>query len=504
MQSQFDRKQPLGRYLISDMMPTMKKAICIHGHYYQPPREDPVTGEVPIQPSAAPWRDWNTRINEECYRAACHSPILDGSMRVIERMNLYESMSFDVGPTLMRWLIKHAPDVYRAIQEADRTSCGRLNGAGNAMTQGYHHVILPLANQRDKQTELRWAIADFTHRFGRRPSSCWLPETAADYPTLEAMVDEGLTYVLLAPGQCEAVRPIGEETHWRPNDGVDTSIAYRIPLESGRSIDAFFYDGATSQGVAFGGWLNNGEAMAGKLMERPGRMVSLATDGESYGHHHVKGDMALAYCVRTLREQGDAEITNFEAYLAQNPPKVEAKLVAPSAWSCSHGVGRWSENCGCVIDPKMRGLQQWRRPLRDSLNALRDGLAEYYEREVRQLGESPWELRDRYVWHRLAREVAYTPLDQDPFPDPEASSGVQRLVGLLEMQRFALQMFTSCGWFFDAPTGLETTQIIRYARRAIEIADHLGAPKAASDDFERSIQRMLAEHAERVPLQCAS
>ncbi len=447
-------------------------SIVIHGHFYQPPREDPATGLVPRQPSAAPFHDWNQRITDECYRPNLAARILGEHGEVVRRLNTWERISFDVGPTLLRWMALEAPDVLEGIVAADRASVARL-GHGNAMAQGYHHAILPLASERDRHTEVRWGLADFRRRFGRESEGFWLPECAVDEATLEVLAGEGVRFVVLAPEQCGGVRVSGDA--WAEVETPDTGRAYSVPLPSGRSIAAFFYDGGLAQGIAFGGWLDDGEALAHRLARAGNGLVSLATDGESYGHHHRYGEMALAYAFKTF-EALDVEVTNYAAWLAEHPPELEARVVSPSAWSCAHGVGRWSRNCGCAIDPARSGEHQWRETLRGALNALRDRLDEIYDARMRSHGEDPWTARDRWIERLLDDEAVGRAVE---IPENPVES-------LLELANHRLMMFTSCGWFFDDPAGIEPVQLLRYAGRAIALCVDVGGPDLSAD-FRRDL-----------------
>ena len=377
-------------------------------------------------------------------------------------MNCWEYLSFDVGPTLLRWLEDHAPDVHDGIVQADRAATART-GHGAAMAQGYHHAILPLCSPEDRKTEILWGLADFRHRFGRDSEGFWLPETAVDTPSLVELADAGVKYVILAPRQAEDLH------------GGDTTEAYRIDLPGDRSIAAFFYDGECAQGVAFDGWLHDGEDMAHRLGSKPGGLVHLATDGESYGHHHRHGEMALASAIRTLETHGVA-MTTYGAWLASHPPVRAAQICERSSWSCSHGVGRWSENCGCAMDPARSGHHEWRRTVRTALNTLRDRIDEATIPMLAASGEDPWDLRNRYI------EVMLDPTGGDLDP---------HLRQVLEAQRHRLMMFTSCGWFFDDPAGLETSQILRYALRATELVHQVGGPDLLPD-FERDLQGLLS------------
>ncbi len=455
--------------------------LCIHGHFYQPPRENPMTGIVALQESAAPFRDWNFRITAECYRANLYAPVLDGHGDVAEEINTYEHLSFNFGPTLMRWFARYAPDLLDGLRRADEASAARNGGSGNAVAQAYHHSILPLASLEDKRTEVRWGIADFEYRFGRLPEGMWLAETAVDLATLEVMAQEGIQFVILAPGQAAAVRPKGDEP-WQKleGEGVDTSRPYRVALPDGGEMAVFFYGGEASQGVAFGGWLHDGQHMAESLLNFGDGVVSMATDGESYGHHHKRGEMALAYCIKHLRDVHGVSLTNFGAILREEAPTWEAQIVEQSAWSCAHGVGRWSENCGCVMDPKNAGKQEWRKHLRGLMNWLRDELDGVCLDEMARHGESLWEARDAYIHRLLEAEKGRN------FAVPDTTDPVNRI---LEIQRNRLMMFTSCGWFFDNPTGLETVQILRYAERALALCeDRVGSRLQA--EFRKKVAAM--------------
>ncbi len=440
-------------------------SVVIHGHFYQPPREDPWTDRVPREASAAPFHNWNERITHECYRPLAGSGLL-------------EWMSFDVGPTLLQWLEREARDVYERVLDADRISRDRL-GHGNAIAQPYHHVILPLASERDKRTEVRWGVADFERRFGRRPAGMWLPETAVDGETLEVLADEGIAFTILSPPQVEEVPPRG------------LPGAYRTT--GGRELAIFVYDGTLSHGVAFGellrdpeAWLSRVEALAAE--EDPGaagspRLISLATDGETYGHHHYEGLSALAHVLDGLRARTEFHIDNFAAFLAKSPPRHPIRIVEPSSWSCAHGIERWRAACGCKMAPEEESHQEWRNPLREALTWLAGKVHAYYEREAEPLLARPWAARDGFgavVRSTLEERRAYAasalregdaspPAREGSAPAPDPSHpAVDRVLELLEIERDALRGFTSCAWFFDDVGGLEPLQILKYAGHAID------------------------------------
>lgn len=467
--------------------------ICIHGHFYQPPRENPWLGEVETQASAHPFHDWNERITAECYRPNAAPRILDGEGRPVDAANSYARISFNFGPTLLSWLEAKAPDVYAAILAADRESQARFSGHGSAIAQAYNHVILPLANRRDKVTQVVWGIRDFERRFGRFPEGLWLPETAVDTESLEVLAEQGILFTVLAPHQAGRVRESGADP-WRDVTGgrIDTRRPYRVGLPSGRSITAFFYDGPVSRAVAFEQLLGSGDLLCSRLLGRFDRetsreetddqLVHIATDGETYGHHHRFGDMALAFALHRIETEESARLTNYGEYLAGHPPVDEAEILERTSWSCAHGIGRWRENCGCRT---LAGTsQEWRAPLRGALDALRDALALLFEVRAGDLFSDPWAARD----DSIELQFDSAPAAVDAFLRRHARrelSAAERLaaVAWMDLQRNALLMFTSCGWFFDDLAGLEGRQILQYAGRAIDLTQRLGGPAAAFEEL---------------------
>ncbi len=450
----------------------MKRLVCVHGHFYQPPREDPWTGVTPLQPTAAPDHDWNERVARECYLPNGEARVVDSHGRVLERVNNYEHLSFDFGPTLLSWLERAHPEGYRRILEADRKSLARL-GHGNAIAQGYNHAILPLCSPRDLETQLVWGLADFERRFGREAEALWLPETAASPAVLSALIRHKMKYAILAPGQAARVRPIGS-SEWTQN--IDTRRPYLWREPAGRGgLALFFYDGALSHGVAFDKALAHAPAFAERLLKASGReegaLLSIATDGESYGHHSKFLDMGLAHLMTRDLPHRRLEVVNYAAYLAAHPPRWEAELaVGPrgrgTSWSCVHGVARWMEDCACGAEGA-RGTA-WRRPLREAVDWLRDELAEVFERRGGELLEDPWEARDAYIAVILdASQASVESFLAARLRDPGAR---RRALAFLEMQRFALLMQTSCAWFFAHLSGIEAAQNLRYAARALELA----------------------------------
>lgn len=456
----------------------MDRYVCIHGHFYQPPRENPWLDEVEQQDSARPFHDWNQRITSECYWPNAVARILADDGFITRIKNNYRRISFNFGPTLLSWMQRAHCDVYRAILEADVDSRKRFSGHGSALAQAYNHIILPLANRRDKITQVRWGVRDFESRFGRAPEGMWLPETAADTETLEILVQEGIAFTVLAPRQAARVRRIGDaDFHDVTGGGLDTRRPYRVSLPSGRSIAVFFYDGPASQAVAFEQLLENGERFARRLSlcfaDRPGpQLVHIATDGETYGHHHKHGDMALAYALEHIERDGAATLTNYGEYLERFPPEYEAEIVENSSWSCVHGVERWRSNCGCSAGGRAWS-QQWRRPLRNALDALRDETAALYEDLAQDVLRDPWAARDDYIDVVLDRSSGN--VDKFLAQHGRGKGSGETALALLEMQLNAMLMFTSCGWFFDELSRIETIQILRYAGRAIQLAERYGA-----------------------------
>ena len=431
----------------------MHRLVCIHGHFYQPPRENPWTGEIGPQPSARPYRNWNERITEECYRP-------------LAARGVYARISFDFGPTLLQWMERKEPELYRAVLQADREGAGRFSGHGPAMAQAYNHMILPLANRRDRVTQVAWGIRDFEWRFRRRPEGMWLPETAVDTESLEILAEQGVVFTVLAPHQ--AKQPL------------DPRQAYFMNLPSGRRISLFFYDGAISREVSFSGLATDGLRLSARLErafspEFSGpELVHIAADGETYGHHHRGGDRALDEALRRMASETSVHLTNYGEYLGKHPANRETGIVEKSSWSCTHGVDRWWSGCGCNSGGNPGWNQQWRTPLRDALDWLRDSAAPLYEEAAGRLLTDPWGARDRSIELTLdpSPETARRFLAEEA-ARPLTAEENARALNLLDLQRQALLMYTSCGWFFDDIGGIEAVQVLRYAARAIERAQEL-------------------------------
>jgi alpha-amylase/alpha-mannosidase (GH57 family) len=460
---------------------SLERYVCIHGHFYQPPRENPWLEAVELQDSAYPYHDWNERITAECYGPNAASRILDEKNFIVKLVNNYANISFNCGPTLLSWLEEHARDVYLAILEADALSRERFSGHGSALAQAYNHMILPLANRRDRRTQLLWGVRDFEHRFRRQPEGMWLPETAVDLDTLEDLAELGLRFTILAPHQAKRVRRRGGRA-WRDVSGsrIDPTAAYQLALPSGRKIALFFYDGPISRAVAFEGLLSRGENLAHRLIgafheERDWyELVHIATDGESYGHHHPFGDMALAYALQYIEERRLARLTNYGEYLERHPPPFEVEIFERTSWSCAHGVDRWWRDCGCNSGGHPGWNQAWRTPLREAFDWLRDTLAPAYEAKARELLADPWRARDDYIEVILdrSRENVEAFLARHA-ARPLGAADKTAALKLLELQRHLMLMYTSCGWFFDDLSGIETVQVISYAGRAVQLAEEL-------------------------------
>lgn len=470
----------------------MKKCICLHGHFYQPPRENAWLEHVAKQASAAPYHDWNERISAECYGPNGASRILNEEQKIISIVNNYAHISFNFGPTLLSWMEMHDPATYHKVLEADAQSAA-VSGHGNAIAQVYNHLIMPLANARDKETQVKWGIADFISRFGRKPEGMWLAETAVDLATLEVLAEQNIQFTILAPRQAAAVR-LQADAAWKELNNeseLDFSIPYICHLPSGKQITLFFYNGPISRDVAFNGLLNSGKAFADALLHAfpennmPSRLVHIATDGETFGHHHYHGDMALAACIQFLLADPDIELLNYATYLEKYPAVAEVQIHENSSWSCVHGIERWRSDCGCSDGAHAGYDQKWRAPLRKALNWLRDQTATLYEKAMLAYTPDPWHVRNAYISVVLDRtDNTIRSFFAEQFSTvPDAATQIH-IIRLLEMQRHALLMFTSCGWFFDEISRIETRQILQYADRVIQIAENelhvdMGEPFAA-------------------------
>lgn len=473
----------------------MNKFICIHGHFYQPPRDNPWLEVVEAQESAYPYHDWDERITMECYGPNTAARILDSKFRIIDIVNNYSRISFNFGPTLLAWMEKEKPDIYRSIIKADRESRERFSGHGSALAQVYNHVIMPLADSRDKRSQIIWGIKDFQNRFERMPEGMWLAETAVDSETLELLTEFGVKFTILAPRQARRVRLFGGRD-WENVEGgkINPRMPYRCYFPSGRSIDIFFYDGYPSQEIAFSNLLENGERLAQRLIgtlsfDSPiPQIANIATDGETYGHHRRYGDMALAACLRYVEKSPVVNLTIYGEYLEKYPPTHQVEIIENSSWSCVHGVERWRGNCGCNSGVHKGWTQSWRQPLREAVDWLRDSLVPVYEEGMETLNADAWDTRDEYIEVVLDRSESNVDRFIQRHCGRELTGSDQiKFLKLLEMERQAMLMFTSCGWFFDEISGLETVQILKYAARAIQLNGELGG-----DDLEEEfISRLV-------------
>jgi len=471
----------------------MERYICIHGHFYQPPRENAWLEDIEMQDSAYPYHDWNERVVAECYAPNTASRILDSEGYITQIINNYTKMSFDFGPTLLAWMEKKAPDVYQAILEADRGTQRTFSGHGSALAQAYNHMIMPLANRRDKFTQVFWGIRDFEHRFGRKPEGMWLPETAVDLETLDILAELGIKFTILAPHQARQVRQIGTKAWDNVNNAtIDTTMAYEIKLPSGRKLALFFYDGPIAHNVAFEDLLSSGDNFAHRLAEAFSeertmpQLVHIATDGETYGHHHRFGDMALAFALHHIETDGLARITNYGEYLEKYPPTREVEIIENTSWSCTHGVERWRSDCGCNAGRNPKWNQAWRAPLREAMDWLRDYLAPKYEEKTREFLKDPGAARDDYIEVVLDRSAENVQRFLDRHRTHELNeSETVTVLKLLELQRHAMLMYTSCGWFFDELSVIETVQIIQYAGRVIQLVEELFGNDIEQNFLER-------------------
>ena len=487
-------------------MTTKKKDVflAIHGHFYQPPRENPWLEAIELQPSANPCHDWNERVNNECYAPNSVSKVVNNKNEIISLVNNYEYMSFNFGPTLLSWMQQFAPSAYERIIKADMKSVEAHNGHGNAIAQVYNHIIMPLANELDKQTQVKWGIRDFETRFGRAPEGMWLAETAVDDDTLRVLEENGIKFTILSPFQAKAIKKL-DENDWQDVSwgNIDPARSYRYYIKSapGKFIDLFFYDGAISKSVAFDELLRDGNKFMNRLTDGISydrnypQLVNIATDGESYGHHTKFGDMALSYVLKIKAKDEGFTITNYAEYLDKYRSDCEVDIKQASSWSCFHGVGRWKEDCGCSTGGHPGWNQKWRKPLRDALDYLRDELINVFETEGSKYFDNVWEVRNKYIDIILDRnEMNVKKFQHDNFKPDLNDEDKVKAMELLEIQRQTMLMYTSCGWFFSEISGIETVQIMKYAARAMQLA-----AKFTSKNFEEKFLDILSEAKSNIP-----
>lgn len=481
-----------------------KVFLAVHGHFYQPPRENPWLEAIEQQDSALPFHDWNERINSECYNPNSVSKIVDSNNHILDVVNNYEYMSFNFGPTLLSWMEEFAPIAYERIIKADINSRKIHGGHGNAIAQVYNHMIMPLANERDKQTQVKWGIKDFEYRFGREPEGMWLAETAADDDTLRVLVENGIKFTILSPYQAQKIRKSGEE-NWQDVSwgNIDPARSYRYYIKSapGKYIDLFFYDGAISKSVAFDELLRDGDKFIHRLedgistMRNYPQLINIATDGESYGHHTKFGDMALSYAMKLKVKDAGFVVTNYAEYLEKYASNWEVDIKPVSSWSCFHGVGRWCEDCGCSTGGHPGWNQKWRKPLRNALDYLRDETVSIFKKYGKKYFLNPDLTRDNYINVILDRSDSSVKSFQEEFFMPDLSDEDKvKGMELLEIQRQAMLMYTSCGWFFSEISGLETVQIMKYAARVMQLAESF-----TKKDLETHFLEILDEAESNLP-----
>jgi len=464
----------------------VEKYFCIHGHFYQPPRENPWLEEIEIQSTASPYHDWNERIATECYAPNSASRIIDGKNQILKIINNYEKMSFNFGPTLLSWLKNHDGQTYNRIIKADQVSQQTRSGHGNAIAQVYNHIIMPLASKKDQKTEVIWAIKDFEHHFHRKPEGMWLAETAVNLETLQTLSEQGIKFTILAPHQAQRIRKIGAQEWMDVSQGnIDPTLAYECFLNDGHSITIFFYDGPISVSIAFDRALVSGDYFVQRIIKGFNntrvwpQLLNLATDGESYGHHFKFGEMALTYALDYIEKNHIAKLTNYGEYLEKHPPKFQVEIFENTSWSCAHGIQRWCADCGCHSGKYPGWNQRWRRPLREGLDRLKAILDEIFEKQGIQYFDNPWKARDAYI--EIILDRSHHTIDRflaDHCQRALESFEKVQVLKLLEMQRCGLLMFTSCGWFFDDISGIEPIQILKYAAKAIQLAREMGASHA--------------------------
>ena len=427
-----------------------QRYLCIHGHFYQPPREDPFTHCIPREPGAAPYNNFNEKITAECYQ-----PNAD--------LENFEYISFDIGPSLATWLEQEHPAIYRRIIEADLRARER-NGIGNAMAQVYFHSILPLATARDKRTQIIWGLRDFEHRFGRWAEGLWLPEAAVDLETLDLLAEQGVGYTILAP--------------WQAAEDVDATEPYLVRLPSGRSITVFFFNRSLSGAISFDAAATSNadrfamtallpQLNAEKQARGEDQIIVVATDGETFGHHKPYRDRFLSYLVRMAAPRCGLQVVSLGEYLSTHPAVREVHLRTPSSWSCVHGVDRWSAGCSCTA-----GDATWKLALRFALDRLSERLNEIYARSTATILPDPWAARDGYIELRngLLLPGSYWARYSRLHETSRAARSQMKITRqLLEAQYMGQCMYTSCGWFFDGLDRLESRNNIAFARKAISL-----------------------------------
>ena len=486
----------------------MKLFLCVHGHFYQPPRENPWTNEIEQQPSAAPFHDWNERIFQECYKPNTEAVIVDDTGKVLRRVNNYEYLNFNFGPTLLSWIESKHPNTYAKILEADKKSIVSHKGHGNAIAQVYNHIILPLANKRDKTTQVKWGIKDFEHRFNRKPEGMWLAETACNNATLEVLIEEGIKYTILDPSQAEKIRKIGT-TNWEDVIGgrVNPKLPYRyFSKKQFGYIDIFFYDGPLSKNLAFDDVVFDAKRLMDSIDSAKmnnydeDQLIALAVDGETFGHHKHFTERTISFLLSEYAETRGYKIVNYGEYLALHEPQFEVMINEGSrgegtSWSCIHGVGRWKKNCGCHTGGYDGWNQRWRRHLRNALNLLNSKLAVLYEIEGKKYFKNVWDARNDYIDVILGGDVKgfFEKHSVKKLKKAELATATD----LLEMQKFAMFMYTSCGWFFSDISGIESQKVLEYAKRAIEMVEKISGI-SMHDEFLEELEKAKSNKPEYI------
>jgi alpha-amylase/alpha-mannosidase (GH57 family) len=480
----------------------------MHGHFYQPPRDNPWTNEIEQQPSAAPFHDWNERIFQECYKPNTEAVIVDETGKVLRRVNNYEYLNFNFGPTLLSWIETKHPNTYAKILEADKKSIAAHNGHGNAIAQVYNHIIMPLANKRDKTTQVKWGIKDFEHRFNRKPEGMWLAETACNNATLEVLIEEGIKYTILDPSQAEKIRKIGT-TNWEDVIGgrVNPKLPYRyFSKKQFGYIDIFFYDGPLSKNLAFDDVVFDAKRLMDSIDSAKmnnydeDQLIALAVDGETFGHHKHFTERTISFLLSEYAETRGYKIVNYGEYLALHEPQFEVMINEGSrgegtSWSCIHGVGRWKKNCGCHTGGYDGWNQRWRRHLRNALNLLNSKLAVLYEIEGKKYFKNVWDARNDYIDVILGGDVKgfFEKHSVKKLKKAELATATD----FLEMQKFAMFMYTSCGWFFSDISGIESQKVLEYAKRAIEMVEK-SSGISMHDEFLEELEKAKSNKPEYI------
>lgn len=433
--------------------------LCVHGHFYQPPREDPISNYIPDERGAEPFHNWNEKILAECYEPNA-------------RMGNFGKISFNIGPTLFDWMWDFAPDVAESIVELERANFLKF-GVGNGLAQGYNHSILPLLPHRDKVTNVRWGVEDFVYRFGHRPQGIWLPETAVDIETLCVLQDCGLEFTILAPWQVQPLESKPGPYFVELPDGRKPFIVF--PYHRELSTEVSFIPKATE----------NGDEFLSSIRFHQGMDTShfnlIASDGELYGHHQVFRDHFLRYILDGGGARNGIEWSWPGLWLLDHKPEAYAILIEPSSWSCMHGVNRWSTECACT--PGAR----WKKPFFNAMRHISSWVDSVYETHASQLVSDPWEVRNQMVQLKHGKKKLEEVCNEYGAPDLDEQN-LNKLSTLLRAQYECQRMFTSCGWFFDEFHRIEPQNNIAYAAKAIWLTQ-----QATGEQIDPSIIEEMAQ-----------